>query len=127
MKIRQRECKNKKGALQDDRRGAPKRPGLNPIMEGPVKAFAAADCSWPFPPEHLRLGAEEVHVWCAALDGIVCELSPLAETLSACEHRRAERFQFDRDRIRFIARRGLLRVLLGRYLRADPVQIEFCY
>ena len=96
-------------------------------MDEPVKAFAAADCSWPFPPSHLNLGTEEVHVWCAALDGMVCELTPLAETLSACERKRAERFQFDRDRTRFIARRGLLRALLGRYLRADPAQIEFCY
>jgi 4'-phosphopantetheinyl transferase len=106
---------------------APKPPALIPLMGGPVRAFAPVDCRWPFPPSHLSLGTDEVHVWCAALDGMVRKLIPLAETLSASERTRAERFQFDRDRDRFIARRGLLRAVLGQYLRVDPAQIEFSY
>jgi 4'-phosphopantetheinyl transferase len=49
----------------------------------------------------------------------------LAETLSASERQRADRFQFDRDRLRFIARRGLLRRILGRYVNVDPARLSF--
>jgi 4'-phosphopantetheinyl transferase len=55
------------------------------------------------------------------------ELTPLAETLSDSERKRAEKLRFDRDRNRFITRRGLLRAILGRYLGVDPVQLNFSY
>jgi 4'-phosphopantetheinyl transferase len=105
----------------------PDRPAVTPRMDGPAKAFAAADCNWPFPPSHPRLAEDEVQVWCAGLDGMDYELTSLAETLSAGERKRAERFQFNRDRDRFIARRGLLRAILGRYLRIEPAQLTFSY
>jgi 4'-phosphopantetheinyl transferase len=43
------------------------------------------------------------------------------------ERHRAGRFRFDLDRNRFIARRGLLRVILGRYLDVKPASIRFGY
>ena len=43
------------------------------------------------------------------------------------ERNRAGRFRFELDRNRFIARRGLLRVILGRYLDLKPVSIRFGY
>jgi 4'-phosphopantetheinyl transferase len=52
-------------------------------------------------------------------------LAAFAKTLSDHERKRAERFQFDRDRDRFIIRRGLLRRMLGHYLHTDPAQVAF--
>jgi 4'-phosphopantetheinyl transferase len=40
---------------------------------------------------------------------------------------RAARFHFVRDRRRFIVGRGLLRTLLGRYLRLAPAALRFAY
>jgi len=45
--------------------------------------------------------------------------------LSRNEQIRAARFQFARDRNRYIAGRGLLRALLGNYVDAAPSAIEF--
>src|SRR5439155_15430775 len=54
-------------------------------------------------------------------------LPDFAGLLSASERKRADRFQFDRDRVRFIVRRGLLRQILARYLACDPAEISFTY
>jgi 4'-phosphopantetheinyl transferase len=49
----------------------------------------------------------------------------LEKFLSADEIRRAGAFRFASDRAHFIAGRGLLRILLGRYLRLRPQAIRF--
>ena len=65
----------------------------------------------------------EVHLWRVQL----AEAHPreLAELLAPAEALRAQRFHFARDRERFIAGRGLLRVILGRYLDVDPGELRF--
>jgi 4'-phosphopantetheinyl transferase len=73
------------------------------------------------------LADQEIHVWRAWLDELASDLPAFAETLSASERNRAERFQFERDRNRFIVRRGLLRGILGRYLNLDPARLSFTY
>ena len=45
--------------------------------------------------------------------------------LSPDERERAERFRFDRDRSRFIARRGILRALLAQRLGETPSALRF--
>jgi 4'-phosphopantetheinyl transferase len=50
-----------------------------------------------------------------------------AQILSETERARAARFLSDLDRLRFIARRVALRVLLGRYLGLQPDQVRFEY
>lgn len=79
------------------------------------------------PPCPLTLGDDEVHIWRASLDCSPSQLSQLARTLSGDERARAERFHFERDRNRFIAGRGTLRAILGRYLGIGPAAIGFCY
>src|SRR5437762_3659012 len=86
---------------------------------------AAPACGWPAPSENPEMTGDQVHVWCAELDGWASQIAALGETLSASEQRRAARFHFDRDRNRFIIRRGLLRRILGRYLNVNPVQLSF--
>jgi 4'-phosphopantetheinyl transferase len=47
--------------------------------------------------------------------------------LAADEKARAQRFVFQPDRNSYIAARGVLRELLGRYLKKGPSEIEFDY
>lgn len=82
---------------------------------------------WSAPPEHLDLSANELHVWSACLEPERYSLSTLQRTLSGDEMDRAEKYRFAVDRDQFIAARGLLRMILGRYLGTPPEQLEFCY
>jgi 4'-phosphopantetheinyl transferase len=82
---------------------------------------------WHPPPESLALPPDEVHVWCASLDRSAAGLEQLRQTLSEDERRRAERFCFAKDRAHFTAARGLLRLILGRYLGREPCRLTFCY
>ncbi len=68
-----------------------------------------------------------IHVWCASLEYTPPQLAEFLSLLSADEKARANRFYFERDRSRFIIGRGLLRILLSRYLGAEPSQLEFVY
>lgn len=75
----------------------------------------------------LTLQSDEVHVWRAVLDVPESQVRSLWYTLTAEERQRAERYIFEQDRTRFVVARGLLRVLLGGYLRQDPPHLCFTY
>jgi 4'-phosphopantetheinyl transferase len=79
---------------------------------------------WSPAPASLSLQPGEVHVWRLTLDGPVDRFLDL---LQPDEHARANRFYFPRDRNHFAIARGFLRLLLGRYLQADPKQLQFVY
>ncbi|MCA1621650.1 MAG: 4'-phosphopantetheinyl transferase superfamily protein [Acidobacteria bacterium] len=81
--------------------------------------------SWAAAPLRPAPPAAEVHVWRAPLVQGPAALGALAETLSPDEWRRAERFHFRRDRESFVAARGALRDILGRYLGVRPELIRF--
>ena len=68
-----------------------------------------------------------MHVWRAALDVPESQVRSLWDTLTADERQRAEHYVFEKDRTHFVVARGLLRVLLGRYLRQDPPHLRFTY
>jgi 4'-phosphopantetheinyl transferase len=76
--------------------------------------------------EYGRIG-DDIHVWQAALDREENFLRQAEATLSPEEKARADRFHFANDRNRFVAARGLLRELLGRYLQQAPAALEFSY
>jgi 4'-phosphopantetheinyl transferase len=76
--------------------------------------------------EFERIG-DDIHVWHAALDREEDFLRRVEATLSLEEKARADRFHFANDRNRFVAARGLLRELLGRYLQQAPAALEFSY
>jgi len=78
-------------------------------------------------PPNFKLAKDEIHIWCAALDKLVYRFKKYFQTLSLEERIRAKRFYFERDRKRFIIRRGILRTILGFYLNVDPSRIEFRY
>src|SRR5260221_966770 len=83
--------------------------------------------SWSTSPEILLLSEGEVHVWRAWLDLPQSGIQALEQTLSDDEHVRAKRFRFVKDRTHFIAARGLLRAILGRYLSREPQTLSFSY
>jgi hypothetical protein len=83
--------------------------------------------SWAPPPARPSLAAGEVHLWRATLDRPPAEIQALASLLSVDEATRAARFRAWRDRCRYVAARGLLRTILGRYLGAEPARLRFSY
>src|SRR5262245_40219568 len=80
--------------------------------------------SWP---SSFQLASDEVHSWCAALDVPPETSARLYATLTPEERTRSARFQFERDRQRFIVGRGVLRDLLGRYRQIEPAKVRFVY
>lgn len=89
--------------------------------------MSAPEPVWSAPPAALRLRDAEVHVWAAPLDPPAESVRRYASLLAPDERARAERFRFERDRRRFSVARGVLRVLLGRYLETDPRRVAFRY
>jgi 4'-phosphopantetheinyl transferase len=92
----------------------------------PAGGIASASPWLPFAPP-ARLEAPEVDVWRAALDhGPACD-EELRRLLAPDECDRAARFHFEQDRRRFVAGRGLLRVILSSYLGITPHALRFNY
>ena len=76
----------------------------------------------------LPLAANDVNVWRVQLDSQTDQTVEWLESLlSPDELDRAERFYFARDRRRYVTGRGILRVILGRYLGRLPGELEFVY
>lgn len=82
---------------------------------------------WGPPPNHLNLSTGEVHVWLSSLDFSPPRIDNFRRTLDDEERDRAARFHFQKDRDHFIAGRGLLRDILGRYLGLEPRRLQFRY
>ena len=75
----------------------------------------------------VRLGEDAVHVWAASLDVGAARRRALGRHLSRGEVDRAFRLRSDRDRMRFVVARGILRELVGRYLGLEPRRVRFRY
>lgn len=69
----------------------------------------------------------EVHLWRISLVRPPEDLRRLFTLLDSDERQRAARFHFANDREKFIAGRGGLRLILGRYLDEDPRTVCFSY
>jgi len=83
--------------------------------------------SWFPSPTQLELAEGEVHLWRAYLDCEETVLRRFEATLAADERERAQRYFFQHDRDHFVASRGVLRELLGKYVTRAPDEIEFAY
>ena len=81
--------------------------------------------SWEVPPPEVRLAADETHVWRARLDVPEAALNRAWHVLSNDERVLAGRLRFDRDRRRYIAAHGILRMILARYAGDDPGNLRF--
>ncbi|WP_373525232.1 4'-phosphopantetheinyl transferase HetI [Nostoc sp.] len=86
-----------------------------------------ADHLWLPAPTNLTLLPDEIHLWRIELDQPETQLQHLRETLSSDEIARAERFYFPKHQQHFVAGRGILRTIIGRYLDIKPSQVQFNY
>jgi 4'-phosphopantetheinyl transferase len=75
----------------------------------------------------MILGSNEVHVWRASLDDHAPQRDSFLRTLTAEELRRAARSYFQRGRERFVAAHGILRAILGLYLKKAPQCLSLSY
>jgi 4'-phosphopantetheinyl transferase len=82
------------------------------------------ETEWEPPPADLAAPRGTVHVWRASLDPPAHHVERLQDVLSAPERLRAGQFCSQRDRTRCTVSRGLLRVILGRYLAVPPGQLR---
>ena len=71
--------------------------------------------------------ADEVHVWQASLEVLPQEQERLHRILDSEERSRADRFRFPKDRRHYTVARGVLRLLLARYLHTSPEALNFSY
>lgn len=82
---------------------------------------------WQHPPKTLALTTDAVHVWRADTRSLAHHLDRFAQTLTADEQTRANRYRSDLHRQDFMINRGILRSLLARYLNCSPVELHFTY
>jgi 4'-phosphopantetheinyl transferase len=82
---------------------------------------------WSDPPEKPVLQSGAVHVWRIQLDQPPEVVENFWRTLDEAERTRAGRFHFAKHRQNFVVGRGVLRLLLGRYLEIGPEQVRFEY
>ena len=82
---------------------------------------------WSDPPENLSLQIGEAHVWRVRLEQPPERVDEFLRTLDEEERMRASRFHFDKHRRHFVVGRGVLRLLLGRYLGMRAEEVRFDY
>ncbi len=68
-----------------------------------------------------------VHLWSSRTDLVGDPFSKLLKTLSSEENQRARRYRFKENQREFVSSRGLLRMLIGRYLDVPPEKVTFEY
>ena len=69
----------------------------------------------------------EVHVWFVELAAAAASVEACSRNLCPKERERASRFRFEHLKAAFTLSRGILRVLLGRYLATEPDRVRFAY
>lgn len=80
---------------------------------------------WRRPSAETRLAEGAVHVWRAFLDAPADLRRRLEDVLSPAETAAAARFRAPEQRRRHAAAHGFLRLVLARYLGADPRSLRF--
>jgi 4'-phosphopantetheinyl transferase len=73
----------------------------------------------------LSVAADTVHVWAFTLEAPPECVALCRGWLSASERDRADRFVFERDRLRYTLAHGVLRRLLSLYIGTAPAELEF--
>ncbi|MBS1269222.1 MAG: hypothetical protein MAG794_00170 [Gammaproteobacteria bacterium] len=69
----------------------------------------------------------EVHLWWQDLNSVRLDLESLEVLLSRRESARGRRFKVRHARREFTAARGILKLILSRYLNRPPTELEFRY
>ncbi|HEX5159842.1 MAG TPA: 4'-phosphopantetheinyl transferase superfamily protein [Ktedonobacterales bacterium] len=88
------------------------------------------DClarEWIVAPSSIHFAENEIHIYRVFLDQPPGHVHWLTTILAPGERERAQRFHFERDRQRYVVGRASLRMLLARYVGAEPQSLEFQY
>lgn len=75
----------------------------------------------------LPLKDGDIHIWRVWLNQNTLCIESLSKTLDSNERQRANKYHFEKDREHFIAARGMLKIILSRYVSDLPDQIRFSY
>ncbi len=75
--------------------------------------------------ETIRIDRESVHIWLVDTDKLEHNQKVLSDILSIDEIERVNKFVFDKDKKQQIISRGILRLLLSRYINLGPESIRF--
>jgi 4'-phosphopantetheinyl transferase len=100
------------------------------MHDGSIKMPAAGGATGPAGDHVLDdyfMAPGVVRVWFADLTALSVHKAAMRDLLSDDEVERADRFMMERLTDRFILRRGLLRLLLGRCTGRDPAGLVFDY
>jgi 4'-phosphopantetheinyl transferase len=84
-----------------------------------VHCTGPEEIPWSVPAPVEVPAEQQVHLWFAMLEALRPRMEEYKESLDPVEQDRAKRFRFKQDRERFILGHGLLRSLLGSYLKRD--------
>lgn len=90
-----------------------------------ISAAVRTPDRWEAPPTDHRLAPDQVHVWRTCMHVSASMRQTFLQILSPEERTRSERLRFARDRDHFVVARGVLRLLLGRYLDMNPIRLRF--
>lgn len=82
------------------------------------------DWIWQKPDNFISLSSSDVDIWCVKLHSFSTHVLALSGFLSSEEKNRSEKFRFDRDKLRSVVSRGILRLILSEYLEQPPAQIK---
>lgn len=82
---------------------------------------------WKVQSKPVILQNNEVHIWLVDIKNNVHDLEFYCKLLFAEELDQANRFHFEKDRIRHVITHGILRLLISRYLGIKPDEILFTY
>jgi 4'-phosphopantetheinyl transferase len=74
-----------------------------------------------------KIEQDECHIWRIDLDEVLSSARRLKVMLSDDESEKAHRFVFAQDRLRYVAGRAALRMILGSYLDICPDRVQFSY
>ncbi len=75
----------------------------------------------------MQIFEDEVHVWHSFLHLTVSQINKMRSYLSSIEIERAAKFQFQKDKERYIASHGILREIIGRYTGTNPSCLSFIH
>lgn len=73
------------------------------------------------------LGKNEVHIWRSNLTLNLCLVHHHWQLLAQDEKKHANQFYFEKDKIRYIVSRGILRKIISEYIKYPPEVIQFEY
>ncbi len=75
----------------------------------------------------LQLRKKTIHVWYCHFKNNKNQLKQYAALLSSDEIDRSRKFKFEKDQETYVITRAVLRILLGKYLKQAPEEINFDY